>query len=392
MFKYKELSNCDTENLILPILVHKDCEYRKDLNKKLKKYIEMLENMQFISKDLLIEIKDINRTILSAVDNYYNAEVFMAQKGISDLLNKFKEYELLVSNLDNCFAFKSMVPYLNSKIITKKERVEVKSKPLNFYRARIAANPGKRFIDKEMLHIPFNNRGIIQTQRFSIAGVPCMYFGVSSYVCWTELGMPSNELFNVSSYRIKGVLKILDLTFGWSLVKIVIEEYESLENPEDLIHALLKIWPLICATSYKVEEENRSFKSEYIISQLITSSLSKIGIDGIAYISKQSAVDYEAYPVSVNLAIPMRTNNNNDIISDFCNNIKISPVVNFEEFNKLKSRHQKSSEQSSLIYFHKYHRTPINITMAAQKVIYDDSKFGEFDNYLSGLTHKEIDF
>lgn len=69
-----------------------------------------------------------------------------------------------------------------------------------------------------MLHIPFNKRELIKTQRFSISGVPCLYLGTTSYVCWLEMNKPRDSEFNVSSYKIPGQLKILNLVGDQMLI------------------------------------------------------------------------------------------------------------------------------------------------------------------------------
>lgn len=41
------------------------------------------------------------------------------------------------------------------------------------------------------------------------------------------------------------------------------------------------------ATSYRIKEEGRTFKSEYIISQSIMMACKRLGYDGVAYYSKR---------------------------------------------------------------------------------------------------------
>lgn len=81
---------------------------------------------------------------------------------------------------------------------------------------------------------------MVSTQRFSIPGVPCLYLGTTSYVCWLEMDKPHDSEFNVY------------------------------------------------ATSFSIKNKERKFKSEYIVSQLIMQCLSELLIDGIAYASKKS--------------------------------------------------------------------------------------------------------
>ncbi len=56
------------------------------------------------------------------------------------------------------------------------------------------------------------------------------------------------------------------------------------------------------ATSYIVKEENRTFRSEYIISQSLMMACKKLGYDGIAYYSRR--VDDEIFALcAINLAL-----------------------------------------------------------------------------------------
>ena len=79
---------------------------------------------------------------------------------------------------------------------------------LSFYRARIGVEKIK---GKDMLHIPFNKRGVVDTQRFSISGLPCLYLSTTSFGTWLELGLPEAEYFQVSSFKIPKDLKVLNL-------------------------------------------------------------------------------------------------------------------------------------------------------------------------------------
>ena len=55
----------------------------------------------------------------------------------------------------------------------------------------------------------------------------------------------------------------------------------------DEIHCWLKLYMLSIATSFRINEKERTFKSEYIISQAIMMACKRIGDDGIAYYSKR---------------------------------------------------------------------------------------------------------
>lgn len=74
------------------------------------------------------------------------------------------------------------------------------------------------------------------------------------------------------------------------------------EFEDSRVHCWLKLYMLSIATSYRIKEENRTFKSEYIISQAIMMACKKLGYDGVAYYSKR--VDNELFALcAINLAL-----------------------------------------------------------------------------------------
>ena len=55
---------------------------------------------------------------------------------------------------------------------------------------------------------------------------------------------------------------------------------------------------LMVATSYKINESGRTFKSEYIVSQAVMMACKKLGYDGVAYFSRRvSDVSFGFFPL-----------------------------------------------------------------------------------------------
>lgn len=144
-----------------------------------------------------------------------------------------------------------------------------------------------------------------------------------------------------------------------------------------MISDLLKLWPLVCATSFRVDDNNRQFKSEYIISQHIMMSLKQLEIDAVAYHSKR--VEY-ALPNCINLAIPAFESNNR--ISKFCSNMKISEAVNFRELKYLDASDKHTHKKSYINQFNNYYN---HVLLANKSIRYETSVFGQFDNYLCSV-------
>lgn len=76
----------------------------------------------------------------------------------------------------------------------------------------------------EVLHIPFEKRHLAKTQRYSIAGVPCLYLGTSLYVCWQEMGKPDFSKLYLSYFKINkdnhyGEINVLNLAYSLETLK-----------------------------------------------------------------------------------------------------------------------------------------------------------------------------
>lgn len=147
-----------------------------------------------------------------------------------------------------------------------------------------------------MLPISYKNRSITKSNRFSVSGLPCYYLCNSSYGCWIELDSPPDFEFNVSPVLLDGTQKILNLA-------VMNRDFSNLRNYDKYkVEDWLKQFILMIATSFVVKEANRTFRSEYIISQCIMSACNELGIDGVAYYSKRVSDDIFAR-VAINLAI-----------------------------------------------------------------------------------------
>lgn len=112
------------------------------------------------------------------------------------------------------------------------------------------------FTKDDMFHIPYEKRNLIGNQRFSLSGLPCLYLGSSSYICWEELGRKDLNSTNYCGYSLKEDINMFDL-----LLPI------EINNP----HQIKRI-VLILACSLAANRDNL-FKPEYILSQSILHTL-----------------------------------------------------------------------------------------------------------------------
>lgn len=127
-----------------------------------------------------------------------------------------------------------------------------------FYRMRVA-DSFHTYTEKEMFHIPFSLRSKSNNERYSISGLPSLYLGSSSYLCWEELKRPDLNYVNVASYTPSKELLVLNLT------------YPNADDKMDFNN--LKLFPLIIASDFIVANPKDPFKPEYIIPELIMECL-----------------------------------------------------------------------------------------------------------------------
>ena len=128
-------------------------------------------------------------------------------------------------------------------------------KPLYKCRANEKMYP---FSKNEMFHIPFDKRHLVGNQRFSLSGLPCLYLGGSSYICWEELGRKDFNTSNYCGYSLKENVNVFDLILP-----------EKITNEHQIRRVVLTL-----ACSIAADREH-IFKPEYILPQCLLHSLIK---------------------------------------------------------------------------------------------------------------------
>lgn len=156
----------------------------------------------------------------------------------------------------------------------------------SYYRARIV-DDNKLRPRSEFFHIPFSLRHIVDNQRFSIQGYPCLYLGTSVYVCWLEMGCPPLEKFQVCRLKANDDLSI----YNYSMYDFK-KGYET--SFFDVL-GFIRIWPLIAASMIKVRNRDARFKQEYIIPQLLMQfAMESDEWDGLMYSSTHATPEANA--------------------------------------------------------------------------------------------------
>lgn len=388
----------------MPVNIEADNEYYIVLKEKLNRYVTDIENINRISENSIEKTKQNVKSIIESVELYYNADISGAKDKIQGILKNYMEEKFIVSELDKSYAFRELAPFIDSLIddsldIYIDNYRRMNSGELSFFKARIGDS---KFKKEDMLHIPFSKRELVSTQRFSIPGVPCLYLGSTSYVCWLEMNKPQDSFFNVSSYRLPKELKILNLVIDQTLINNQVKMIDNISQSKkdiniELLQKIIEIFPLVYATSFSINNKDRSFKSEYIISQLIMQCLSELNIDGVAYVSKKVNDSYIAFPQCINLAIPAKANkkfifeNKSDYYGDICRDIELTDPVNLSEFTKMGGNNTFTFYDTYINILYNLDGTCWSkVNLGGQYIDYKWTEFSKFDRYIYNLKHENV--
>lgn len=339
------------KELFAPFVVKKDLDYLSDLKRKYRLILKKAENSGADETSLKILQHD-SKTICDALKAYYSGHISLAHTKIKNLVKSCIDHPLAVNTINESTAF-----------------LGTPGTEIQFFRARTNDNPNG-YSAKEMLHLPLSLRVKTGNYRFSLPGIPSLYLGNSSYVCWLETGMPTEHTFHVSPVLLDGTQKILNL----AVMTRSLWYLNDLE--ENTVHCWLKLLIMMIATSYTVEEEKRFFKSEYIISQSIMLACKELGLDGIAYFSKRVKDEIFGY-AAINLAL-FAVYDKNNTYSDICRHLKIDDSYSYMMFKQLKSPntyrdYPLRSISTGMI---------TNIGNYKRQYGYSSTKFCDFDKFL----------
>lgn len=302
------LSHAFLDNTVwAPFVVARDIDYYDNL---CDKYRALYNDVKAAGADTesLEVIARYTKKVREAIRKYYDGRISTSHTIIKNLLRELLGHPLAVNVIDHSKAFPGI------------------SKEIQFYRARTNEKV-ITYSPRDMLHIPFDQRGKTGNYRFSIPGIPSLYLGNTTYACWIELGCPADYQYNVSPVLLDGTQRILNLAVmtrrQWDL-----HEYDT-----DYVHCWLKLIVLMIATSYVIQENDRIFKSEYIISQSIMLGCKELGLDGIAYFSKR--VDDEVFADSaINVALFTKYKKGRNY-SEICKHIKVGESYNYSLYKQL---------------------------------------------------------
>lgn len=292
----------------------KDIELKEFLKIELNKYIidlnyfinskdKSLSNNFYKKLQVLIPfIESIVERVVSSLEAYDKADYLKANKTVYDILDE---------------------------IANKIEFVNMRNH-YEYYRIR-AVRDEKQVVDRKgIFHVPFNLRKYINTSRYSLHGMPSLYLGTASELCWYESGMPKR--YRVSKFEpIKGTeLKLIDFSIiPFQLASSVDfdirnKKTDTIALHENKILEFLVMYPLRLASSISVEDRSSTFIHEYVFPQIVLNWVkNRSDYDGIRYQSVSShkeAHEWNAY----NIVLPIKNINSEGYCEELASKFLIS--------------------------------------------------------------------
>jgi hypothetical protein len=246
--------------------------------------------------------KGFKESTVHWLDNYkYLLEKYKYDQSIIDRVNGFiNNYAKM---LDFYYQGKHNEAYSKFKdafdeIIVNPDLLKKKVEETDFYRARIVPSDKMDtcFDNNEMWHIPFSKRGLVKSERFSFPGLPCLYLGASSYVCWVELNRPPYDTVQIAYIVPEGTTREL---YFWDISLLPSRFVELIKNQKSpySVYEYASLYPLIAMCSVKVNNYLDYFKPEYIFPQFLMEYVLEVGeskdIIGLKYASVKMASKYQ---------------------------------------------------------------------------------------------------
>lgn len=288
MQKYNQLLEIlRHDTLSLPVKYNES--FRTEVDSKLIEYKGLLENYpRLFGSEEMNTISGFIDGLLLTLDNYLKGQPSLAFNQFSAEVNKMTGY-LRVFSYD----------------------VVGKSGDEPLFRMRVGNNHS--LTRKEMFHIPFELRGKAATQRYSIPGLPSLYLGSSSYICWEELYRPDLNTVNTTRAKMNSDVRYLDFGLTPGVFSEILEETaandpDRREMYERVLKAYAMCWPLLACCSIKVKNRSDAFKPEYIISQLLLQWItSESDYSGICYFSVNIEQNKDNYQLTQNFVFPVKS-------------------------------------------------------------------------------------
>ncbi len=271
-----------------------DDDFEKYVSNLLGAYLLELERVEpddFISKNVRAKhalAEAVCADLKESVHHFLRGHPYPAYTSLTRATDK------LGAHLDRFFPQKDMSKELRS-----------------LYRMCVSAE--KSVSRKRLFHCPFELRHHVGTQRYSIPGLPCLYLGGSSLVCWREIREPAFEGVWISRFGVAhGVeLRVVNLAYRPALMAAMVNANLQEVNRESGLSALVisyaACWPLMAVCAIRRLHDG-PFAPEYMIPQMLLQWIcDSKKFDGIRFFSTRTEEFFDDPKSGVNYVFPART-------------------------------------------------------------------------------------
>lgn len=384
---YEANDNC-INGLDLPKSVNNSDEYFKEAEEMLDSLANQIDKPAFNSQSgLKDELNAICQSVKKALKCAESGNIVGLDTALKDTIKAHFRDSFIVSGLDNNYAFRGLAPFKELHSFVRENKYDEMCKhDIEFFRARVSDEPITK--QGEIVHLPYNLRNHSGNMRFSSKGQVCLYLEVTTFVCSEECQWKGKKDLYVSCFKPneKGKkLKILNLTVSQYLIN-------GISKNRDIQNKLLKIFPLVIATSFSINNPTNDIRHDYLISQRLISILNDLGIDGVAYLSCHGDSGLQ-YPHGVNLAIPVNDICNDKQYGDVCNYFSMTDPL---AVNKLKDNISAGVKSTFIneLYTEKdefgFDDIISHVVENGEEVFYGKTSFSVWDNYLANQPFKDF--
>ena len=281
-----------------------------DFLQTIKMYMEryIFEVGLLLNDSEIRDVKKIAKLIIKSIEYYLNGSPSLAYSKISRLIDKYLHKFTIINNPS-----------------------------LEYYRI-VKVDKNCLYSRERIFHPPYSVRNMISTNRYSIAGYPCLYLSTNLSLCFKEINYnPYDDYYIASKFILNNKLDnktcLLDLSVKpQDIINYSNSKDINLEKIPYNCKNYLYAFPLIMACSFIRTDKKAPFAPEYIVPQLLLERLKnqfnnmQKSIIGIKYFSCSSKVNSN---MGYNVVFPTykKKQNNNycEVLNDVFN--LTNPVI-----------------------------------------------------------------
>lgn len=274
---------------MVPVKSDEKKDFRDVVRGQLKAYRKLLNRLD---EDLPAEWDEIKERINQLCEGIIRA-IESEAKGV-----RHSAYTAIKNQLDGYISRATEI----KKLAYNENILEIAAGTVTYRMRKVDLEEQRKLKPKDMFHIPLDKRGLVETQRYSVPGYPCLYLAHSVYGCWEEMGRPDFGTVMVSKFVSQVEFRVLDLRIP------------SRNNWDANMKKCALFFPLVIVSMVQVKNSKDTYKPEYLIPQLLTewiishnrNNKPEDEILGIMYTSAQKNDDFDFPDNSFdNYAIPV---------------------------------------------------------------------------------------